>query len=184
MKFLLTLVLILGGLNAQAQDKTTFQIRDGKVGISIYYQDTLLNIGSHKLRMMINNVNMEVVIAVSPNTFSTGIDSLDLKLREGSQNDVVFRGVLGLDQLWTKNKSTQHFDAEGELTLNGRTESVVLKGALSDFQVGPNLDCMMYLHYDITLSDFGLDETLPDGFAETGCMEILQPLSLPTSRDQ
>jgi len=157
------------------------QMRDGKVGVSIYYLDTLLNIGSNKLRVMVDDVTMDVTIAVNPSTFASGIDSLDEKLSEGTSNDIVFRGRLGMDKLWVKGKPIQHFDIPGTLMMNGEAKEIRMNGSIRDYREG-GVEMLLYMHYDITLSDFNLDEQLP-GFAKTGCIEMLQGLMVPTSKD-
>lgn len=182
MKAFISLLLILGCVwTTNAQMGKTYQLRDGKVGISIYYADTLLNIGSKKLRVMVDNETMDITIMVHPSTFRTGIDSLDNKLKQGALDDIVFKGRLGLNQLWTIGKPTQHFNIPGKLLINGKEGSILMNGSIRDYREG-GVEMLLYMHYDLTLSDFELDETLP-GFAATGCIEMLQGLLVPTSMD-
>lgn len=182
MRLLTSLLLLLCFFgSANAQSGKTFQLRDGKVGVSIYYLDTLLNIGSNELRVRVDNVTMDITIAVNPSTFKIGIDSLDEKLRQGFHSDVVFRGRLGLNQLWTKGKPVQHFDIPGTLIINGESKDILMNGSIRDYQEG-GVEMLLYVHYDLTLSDFNLEEKLL-GFATTGCIEMLQGLLVPTSMD-
>lgn len=182
MKSLVSVVLLfcISGM-AIAQSGKTFRLRDGKVGVSIYYLDTLLNIGSNELRIMVDDVTMDITISVNPRTFKTGIDSLDDKLNKGSSDDIIFRGRLGLNQLWAKGKSAQHFNIEGTLFINRESREILMNGSLRDHREG-GVEMLLYIHYDLALADFNLEEALP-GFASTGCIEMLQGLMIPTSMD-
>jgi|GEM_PF-5058746 len=181
MKTVQFVLLLLLSHVVQAQDNRFFQMRDGKLGISVYVNDSLHNIGCEKVRMMIDNETMNITIAVNPSTIVTHIDSLDTKIKQTRFDDVVFRGELGIKHLATKGKSPQHFNVEGKLTLNGVIRNIEMSATLSNFQQGPDIESMLYLHYDLRLSDFELEEKLP-GFAEEVCIEVLQPLLMPTSK--
>lgn len=166
---------------AQAQASKTFQIRDGKLGVSIYYEDTLLNIGSNKLKVLIDQNTMDITIIVDKSTLRTGIDSLDSKLQSGTTGDIRFNGRIGLPQLWVKGKPVQHFDIPGTLTVNDQTEEILIEGSIRDYREG-GVEMLLYMHYDLELAKFGLDKTLP-GFASTGCIEMMQGVLVPSSFD-
>jgi len=180
MRLLLSILMSTCFLSMNAQDSRVYKTRDGKLGISIYYVDTLLAIGSNDLRLLIDNETRDILIAVNPNTLKTKVDSLDDMLTSGFYNDIVFKGQIGLNQVQTKGRSLQKFDVTGNLTINRHTKHIVMQGTLQHFEEGPGVESLLYLHYDINLVDFGLDKTLP-GFANDGCVEILQGLLLPTS---
>jgi polyisoprenoid-binding protein YceI len=156
-------------------------MRDGKLGISVYYSDTLRNFGCDKVRMMIDNESMEVTIAVNPSTIITQIDSLDEKLKQTRFDDVVFRGQLGIKQLSTKGKSPKDFVVEGKLSMHDVTRQIEMSATLSNYQQGPDIESMLYLHFDLLLSEYGFSDELP-GFSDEVCIEILQPLLSPTSK--
>ncbi len=182
MRFIIALLVSFGMLlNAYAQDSRTYTSRDGKLGISIYYVDTLLTVGSSKLKVTIDNETMDILIMVKPKTLKTGIDSLDRKLSEGIHRDIVFKGQINLNQIQTKGRPVQKFDVTGTLTINERTKNITMQGRLQHYEEGPGIESLLYLHYDIELTDFGLDEKLL-GFANNGCIEMLQGLLIPTSK--
>jgi len=180
MRLLTVLLLLLIG-SATAQEAKLHVVKDGRAGVSIYYRDTLLSIGSNKVRILLDDQTKEITIRMNPSSFRTGIDSLDVKLKNGIHQDVVFRGTIGLDRLFKRDKSDQNFEVEGELELNGVVREISMNGSLRESQQGMGITSMLYLHFDPELSQFGLDEALPH-FAEFGCVEILQPLSLPENR--
>jgi len=151
-------------------------LRSGKIGISIYYGDDLLNIGSSKLLVLIDETTQEITIRLDPATLKTGIDSLDAQLRSGIQQEIVFKGSIPLNFIMQKDKRFKTFEVEGDLTVNGITKPVSLFGSLRKSEQGMGIDGLLYLHFDPELKDFGLDQMLPL-FADFGCVEILQPIS-------
>lgn len=178
--YLILAVLLIGNL-AIAQNGMIRQVRMGKIGISIYYQDELITIGSNSVRLEIDDVTSEMTIRLDPATLKTGIDSLDRALRSRIYQDVIFRGVIGEQRLWEKGDRPSSFEVEGELTIEGVTSSVSLFGSMRKGQQGMGVDGILYLHFDPELKDYELDERLP-GFAEFGCVEILQPLEIESDR--
>lgn len=182
MRTLLLVLLTSVVLSAGAQNTEGYEIRDGRIGISIYFQDTLIDLGSNKLWLFIDYHSKRIKIKVDPATFHCGIDTLDEKLENGNFRTVTFEGVLDIDRLSVQGKAPQHFEIEGDLELNEVTQPIIMKATLSDFRQGPNIECLLYVHYDLLLSDFYLDEVLPD-FGESACIEMLQTLKLPTERD-
>lgn len=167
----------LGAVRAQEMHR----IQYGKIGISIFYNDTLINIGSNKLIVVINDQTGGIVIRLDPTTLRTGIDSLDLRLNKGNLQEVVFKGEVDLDKLWETKDTERYFEIEGELTINGETRVVSFHGNLRESQQGMDINGLLYLHFDPLLVDFGLEAVLPQ-FAEHGCVEILQPLHIANNR--
>ncbi|MBI1287799.1 MAG: hypothetical protein GC178_09490 [Flavobacteriales bacterium] len=182
MRTLLLVLLTSVVFSAAAQNTEGYEIRDGRIGISVYVQDTLLDFGSNKLWLFIDYHSKRIKIKVDPTTFHCGVDSLDEKLENGNFRSVTFDGVLDIDRLSVQAKAPQHFEIEGDLELNGVTQQIIMMATLSDFRQGPNIECLLYIHYDMLLRDFYLDETLPN-FGESACIEMLQTLKLPTERD-
>ena len=181
MRLAVLLFLLFGFGIANGQVAEMNQVRPGKIGISIYYMDTLLNIGSNKLNVYVNDQTEEIVIRLNPSSLRTGIDSLDQKLRDGFMNEVVFKGSFGLSKLWETGQLPRSFEMEGEMTIEGITSSISMNGSVQQSQQGMGINGLLYLHFDPELHAFGLDEKLPE-FADFGCVEILQPISIANSR--
>lgn len=157
------------------------EVRPGKIGISIYYKDTLLSIGSNKLKIVIDEQSNEIVIRLEPSTLKTGIDSLDRKLQAGFLPEAVYVGTIGLDKIWETGERARSFEVEGDLNINEVKQPITMFGSIQESQQGMGINGLLYLHFDPELSAFGLNETLPD-FADFGCVEILQPISIANSR--
>lgn len=166
---------------SQGQIAEMHQLTPGRIGISIYYNDTLINIGSNKLKIIIDEQTDEITIRLDPTTLHSGIDSLDRKLQHGIMPEVVFNGTIDLDKIWETGERSRTFEVEGELTLNDVTEVVSFHGAIREAQQGMGINGILYLHFDPELKDFGLDEKLPH-FAEFACVEILQPIHISNNR--
>jgi hypothetical protein len=145
------------------------------------YKDTLLSIGSNKLKIVIAEQSKEIVIRLEPSTLRTGIDSLDKKLQAGFMREVVFEGTIALDKIWETDERARSFEVEGDLTINEVKQPISMSGSIQESQQGMAINGLLYLHFDPELSAFGLNETLPE-FAEFGCVEILQPISISNSR--
>ena len=182
MRWIFLLTLILFGSVAQAQMPEMHRIQHGKIGISIYYNDTLISVGSNKLVVLIDEQTRGIIIRLDPSTLTTGIDSLDAKLQKGYHEDVVFEGEIDLDNLWETEDAERSFEVEGDLTINGESQQVSLFGKLLESQQGMDINGLLYLHFDPLLIDFGLDELLPL-FAEHACVEILQPIHIANNRN-
>lgn len=176
------MLLAMTTLSVNAQNTEGYEIRDGKLGISVNCNDTLLAFGSNKLRTFINYTTKKIELSVNPSTLHSGIDSLDLPLEEGNFFDVVFRGELKIDHIATQSKAPQHFEIEGDLELNGQTKSMILQASFRDFRQAPNVECLLEIHFNLALADFGLDERFPT-FGDVADVEILQTLMIPTERD-
>ena len=176
MKTLLLALALFWTSFSFAQVTEMHGVRHGKVGISIYYGDELLNIGSTKLLVLIDERTQEITIKLDPATLKTGVDSLDVKLRTGIQQEILFKGTIPLNLIMQKDKRFKTFEVEGELTVNGVTKPVSLFGSLRKSEQGMGIDGLLYLHFDPKLKDFDLHHLLPL-FADFGCVEILQPIS-------
>lgn len=181
-KTLLFVFCVMVMVAARAQNTEGYELRDGKVGVSIYHQDTLLNFGSNHLRTVVHHDSKKIELSVDPSTFHSGIDTLDLKLHEGEFDRVLYKGEMMIEHIAVQSKAPQHFEIQGELQLNGVTRPLILKATFRDFRQAPNVECLLEINFTLNLSDFGLNETLPD-FGESGSVEILQGLILPTTRD-
>ncbi|MFM1875111.1 MAG: hypothetical protein RL266_848 [Bacteroidota bacterium] len=181
MRLLVISLLLLFWSVANAQIAQMNQLRPGKIGISIYMDDTLINVGSTKLKVVINDQTKGIIIRLDPSTLRTGIDSLDVKLKALKWDEVVFEGEIDLDKLWQIDDVDQSFEVEGDLTVNDESQQVSMYGSLRESQQGMDVNGLLYLHFDPLLIDFGLDEVLPQ-FAEHACVEILQPVSIADDR--
>lgn len=181
MKRLILILLLFQPFLSNGQSNDFNRVVNGRVGISISYQDSLISVGSNDLFVFINNVTREITIRLDPSTLKTGIDSLDAKLRSGFSQEVVFRGLIRMDNIWDKSTWGQSFAVEGELTINHFTQNVSLFGSLKESQQGMGIGALLYLHFDPELKDYGLDEVLPD-FSGIGCVEMLQPITISNDR--
>lgn len=170
------------GISVSAQNTEGYEIRDGKLGISINCNDTLLTFGSNKLRTFINFTTKEIELSINPSTLRSGVDSLDLPLEEGNYYDVVFRGELMIDQITVQSKAPQQVEIHGELELNGQTRPMILQGIFRDFRQAPSVQCLLEVSFELSLTDFGLDERFP-AFGKVASVEMLQTLLIPTERD-
>lgn len=177
----LVFLFVLGFQPLFAQAVEVYSGLDGTVGISIYYGDTLITIGSRDLITTLQYETADVRIQLDPQTLNSHIDSLDEKIRNVPYGNVVFEGALGVDYINTEDHGPQTFDAEGYLTINGITGLVLMNGSLEHWDSDLGIACMLYLHADIALEDFGLSEVLVD-FAPIACIEIRQPLLQPQNR--
>lgn len=174
---LLFAILLSIPLFAQQANKI-YRSRNGKVGIGIYYTDTLLNIGSDKLIVVLDYETTEIFMRLSPSDLITGIDSLDEDLQTLALPDVIFKGKLNVPFINTEQHVEEKFDIEGTLTINGVERQVMMSGTLEHMEQGPNLQSMLYIHYDLSLEEFGLKEQLP-GFGDNACIEITEAILSP-----
>ena len=181
MKRFILILLLFQSFASSGQTNDFNRVINGRVGISISYKDSLISIGSNDLLVFINDVTNEITIRLDPSTLKTGIDSLDAKLRSGFSQEAVFRGLIGVNNIWDKSTWEQSFELEGELTINQITQNVSLFGTLKESQQGMGISALLHLHFDPELKDYGLDQILP-GFAEIGCVEMLQPISISNDR--
>lgn len=181
MRLLILGLLFLMSGSSFAQVAEMNPLKPGRIGISIYFNDTLINIGSNKLKILINEQTDEIIIRLDPTTLHSGIDSLDRKMQSGLMQEVIFRGTIDLDKIWETNDRGRAFEVEGDLTLNDVTEIVSFHGTIRESQQGMDINGLLYLHFDPELAVFGLDEKLPH-FADHACVEILQPIKISNNR--
>lgn len=180
-RILIVFTLVVFCIQAFGQNGTIRQVRMGKIGISIYYQDTLLTVGSNSVRLIIDDAETKMTIRLDPSTLKTGIDSLDKKLRSRIHQDVVFNGEIVTQEPWIGGDRPESFEIEGDLTIEGVTNQVNIFAKLRKGKQGMGVDGILYLHFDPELADFELD-TMLSGFAEFGCVEILQPMVIESDR--
>lgn len=149
--------------------------RNGIIGIIIPYEGQMLNIGSNNLIVTLNYNTGDILIKLDISTLYTKIDSLDNKLPLPNYQVATFKGKLGIGYINTSKHSRQTFKTNGNLTINEITKFVSMSGVLEHTGFGPDINCLLYLCYDLPLADFNLDKTL-SGFGNYANIEILQAI--------
>lgn len=182
MKTFLIAFFGLAVFTANAQNTEGYEIRDGKLGVSINYYDTLLTFGSNKLRTFINFKTKEIELSVNPSTLRCGVDSLDMLVEGGEFSDIVFRGEVKVDYITVQSKAPQKVEIHGDLEVNDQTRPMILQGIFRDFRQAPNVQCLLEVSFKLNLADFGLDEQF-EGFGNVASVEMLQTLLVPSERD-
>ncbi|HNP94021.1 MAG TPA: hypothetical protein PKJ63_00285 [Cyclobacteriaceae bacterium] len=93
----------------------------------------------------------------------TGIDSLDLRLRDQTKS-FVLKGKFSLYEIQTTQHPPQNFTFAAILeTGNGRTSEVTGTGRLEHIDGGEEMACELAAYFDTTLSELGLHEDSASG---------------------
>lgn len=166
----------------KAQNTEGYEVRDGKIDISVNYHDSILNFDSRNLKVFIDNNTMRINISLSPSSLSCGVDSIDMQLQQSELEDLVFVGKIGLQRFWIQNKAPQHFEIEGKLTINGISKDIALQGSLFDYRQGPKMEALMSIQFELNVDDFDLRSKL-NLSTPLIAIDIVQTIVIPADRD-
>jgi hypothetical protein len=164
------LVMILAMINvsenlcAQMSSQQAQQIyltTKGHIAISMKYNDSALIAVSNQLIVTLDYETGEIIFRVAYQTFHTGIDSLDNKLKSLKTQEMHFKGKLNIF-INTKKKSPQKYNMTGLMnstippTIAEGNGTVLCMAPSDSYSITPS--CVLTLTMKFTLSGLGLTD--------------------------
>lgn len=168
-RFLAFLILILG-FNSQAQE--VYGTANGLVQITGVLDDSVLFASSNELVVILNYETAEFELRLDKSTLTTGVDSLDIRLKSLKDEFIIYTGKLGIEFIKTQKHAPQDFDVEGELVWNSKNEIISGLGHLEHIYSSV-YSCVLNMSFHLNLDDLKFDIGLL-GLEDEIHVEILQ----------
>lgn len=153
-----------------------YRLRTGDLSATVNSQKEIIEFGTKQVISVIDNETGEITVRIKPDEISSTVDSIHDKLKASLYPEILFEGNLNVDYLNIKGHVDQVMEIDGNLTIGDVTEYVQMQGILKHWPSGPDIQCMLYIHFDLELQQFGLDKLLPEAAGDIACIEILQPI--------
>lgn len=109
---LFVLIVTLLYSTSISYSQKTYETKQGTVIINTNYKDSSLIASSRSVVMRLDYADARLKMEVDVNSFRTGIDTLDLLLKN-SKSKIYFEADLDLSEISTKNHSVQKFNLTG-----------------------------------------------------------------------
>lgn len=169
--------------NVVAQEvNKVYRTREGNLNATVYSDSGTVNFSSGKVISVIENQRAEITIRIKVSDLHADVDSMEKKLNNSFFNDIVFRGNLNIDFVNLEDHFDQTMQIDGELTIGEISQHIEFAGVLKYWPTGPDVQKMLYIHYDLDLKEFELQHYFP-GSPEIACIEILQPVLMNISNN-
>ncbi len=154
-KFIAFVALLLNiWSNCKAQE--LYGTSQGTIQIMGVLNDSTITAVSKELVFYLNHETAEFELKLKKSTLTTGVDSLDSKLKKLEDDVFVYKGNLGIDYIETKSHPTQNFEVEGYLICAPHNEGILGRGRLEHI-FGDFYSCILNMSFHISLMDIGLN---------------------------
>lgn len=157
-KHILTATLLFCFIQNSIRAQQIYATRDGIIGITMSYNDTVLIAGSQHLIITLNYENGDISFKVPYESFRTFIDSIDTNLFKLKNQWMEFKGKLGVPYINTKKHPPQNFDVEGIMLTAVPPANVIAKGRLTHISSGGDIACELTLKMQFSLSELNIHE--------------------------
>ena len=165
-----TFLFLVVGFNSQAQE--VYGTANGLVQITGVLDDSMLFATSNELVVILNYETAEFELRLDKSTLTTGVDSLDIRLKSLKGEFIIYTGKLGIEFIKTQKHAPQDFDVEGELIWNSKNEIINGLGHLEHI-FNSVYSCVLNMSFHLNLDDLKFDIGLL-GLEDEIHVEILQ----------
>ena len=131
----------------------------GTIEITTEINDSIVIFRSHDLIISLNYDNAKIKMQLDLSTLSTGIDSIDKKLKLLKEDKVFFDGKLGIDYINTEDHPEQDFEVQGILSFRNQETSIKGTGKLVHIY-GNFYACLLNLSFQLKLSELNFDSNI------------------------
>ena len=169
--FLLLSVLFLTTITASAQQDYYYTV-DGAMVIRASVNDSLLEVKSDKVTVLIDYDTGEFRLFFDASTLKTGVDSLDARLALDEGHVIHYEGKFGIDHVPTESHPPMDFSVEGYINCSYHNDFIEGKGTLEHLY-DATYSCYLNLSFDLTLDQLPFEIPL-EGLDENIRIEIVQ----------
>ena len=151
-----------------------FTTKKGEVIAQSKYYDTVIAVKSNDLFMQMDYEKAKLKMFVNLNSFNSNFDSIDVRLKAISSNQISFDGKLGIDLINTQQHSPQNFNITGYVKYGTAKVMINGKGTLTHIvSNGEIASCILWLEFTFNTKRFLWN--LPSyGISETITVQIIQ----------
>jgi len=161
--------VLLTGIKAQNIYSTT----DGAIFIKAVINDSSVVARSHDLTILLDYETAEFSIKLDVSSLSTGVETMDNKLKNIDNKYILFKGKLGLNSINTEKHPPLNFAVKGYI-LSDDDEDKSINGDGSLIHVfGDNYSCVLNLNFKFNWKEAGLDIDMP-GLKDELQVKIIQ----------
>ena len=173
-KFIGTFVFTTAAIfNIMAQDwSEAYSTTKGTIKITGEWNDTILNVQSQDLIIMLNYESAEFQLKLDKSTLTTGVDSIDQILGSKESDYIEYEGKLDIERVKTEKHPPMDFLVEGQLKCNNHNELLTGTGHLEHIY-GDVVSCILNMTFHLSLSESNLTIDLP-GLKDEIHIEIVQ----------
>lgn len=166
MRILLTLMLVLFGMNSIAQDQGKYVQRiyhtpKGVIQIAAQNPDSLLTIKGNYVSIILNYETADFVMRFDANSLTTGVDSLDQVLQSMEDFTIRYKGHFELNYIKTEKHLAQDFEVAGRLDINGVDYGEIKGEGHIEHVVKSTYPCLLSLKFTIDKNDLEEELNLP-----------------------
>lgn len=172
---LISLVFVFIQLLSFAQDEIKV-VRSGEVNISLYLNDSLVNVYNKNTTVITDFETNEVIVTIDPNTFQTGVDSTNQFIAKNLFDPIKYIGEMNLSFYTPYKNAIEKFSINGNLKVGNTEKEVLADGVIISNQGNMNAIGRINIHFDIDLSEYELPDALKQ-FGQSACIEITQVLT-------
>lgn len=157
-----SLLLLIIGLTSSTHGQEYYRTFSGDIVISLTNHDSIVLLVSHKLLVSLDYETSKISLKVPIETFRTGIDSFDERLKAVRNSDFEFTGKLGIT-INSRRFDPQRYNMEGLITSATVPAAVRGNGSMTCIPAGDKLTpaCTLLLSMETTLSALHLRDAFP-----------------------
>ncbi|NOZ48097.1 MAG: hypothetical protein GXO79_15170 [Chlorobi bacterium] len=145
--YLFLFVIFLVTNTVKAQD--FYSTKNGHLIMQTKVNEQNVKFQSHNLQVLLDYETADITIIIDPSTLKTGIDSIDSNLIKKVNNEIHFKGSLGLDYINTESHPSQEFNIEGFLECNNNRVFIKGNGVLEHLYSNGEYACMLNISFNL-----------------------------------
>jgi hypothetical protein len=169
---IIILLQLIHGPQVSAQD--VYRTTNGRIQIVGILNDSVLTGESNKLLASLNYETAEITLRLDKATIRTGVDSVDVKLKQLNQELLVFKGRLGVNFVKTESHPIQYFSVKGYLSSVSGDDRIIGEGSLTHV-FGGVYSCVLNISFTVNIKDINFEIDIP-GIGDEVQIKIIQTI--------